>query len=59
MYPSREELLRDALSNNPHPTSYIRVNYTIAQFDEFYEAFPSVTEGTPMYVAPEDRIVIW
>ncbi len=38
---------------------YIRVNYTVAQFDEFYEAFPSVKEGTPMYIAPEDRILIW
>ena len=24
-----------------------------------YEAFPSVKEGTPMYIAPEDRILIW
>ena len=59
MYPDREGMLRDSLSMNPHPASYIRVNYTVAQFDEFYETFPSVKEGTPMYIAPEDRIVIW
>lgn len=46
-------------STNVHPLSYIRINYTVAQFDEFYETFPSVKEGTPMYIAPEDRVIIW
>ena len=59
VYPDREGLRMDSLSGNPHPASFIRVNYTVAQFDEFYETFPSVKEGTPMYIAPEDRIVIW
>ena len=39
--------------------SYIRINYVVAQFEEFYETFPSVKEGTPMYIAPENRILIW
>ena len=31
----------------------------MAHFDEFYLTYPSVTEGTPMYIAPEDRVLIW
>ena len=44
---------------NPHPPYHVRVNFTLAHFDEFYETYPSITEGTPMYIAPEDRILIW
>ena len=42
-----------------HPPYYARINFTAAHFDKFYESYPSVTEGTPMYIAPEDRILIW
>jgi putative endopeptidase len=34
------------------------VNLTLAQFDEFQTAF-GVTEGDAMYVAPEERLLIW
>lgn len=44
---------------DPHPPHYIRINFTLAHFDEFYETYPSVTEGTPMYLAPEERILVW
>ena len=44
---------------DPHPPYYVRINFTAAQFDEFYQAYPSVKEGTPMYIAPEDRNLIW
>ena len=59
MYPDREGMVMDSTSMCLHPASYVRVNYTVAQFDEFYQAFPSVKEGTPMYIAPGDRTVIW
>ncbi len=42
-----------------HPFCYIRINYTVQHFDEFYAACPSVTEGTPMYLAPGDRVLVW
>ena len=42
-----------------HPPYYARINFTAAHFDKFYESYPSVTEGTPMYIAPEDRILPW
>ena len=57
--PNREFLSAHSRSMEVHPLPYIRINYTVAQFDEFYETFPSVKEGTPMYIAPEDRTVIW
>ena len=57
--PDRDALAAHSRSNHMHPMSYIRINYTAAQFEEFYEAFPSVTEGTPMYIAPENRVLIW
>ena len=47
------------VETNPHPLPYIRVNFTVQRFEEFYKAYPSVTEGTPMYLAPEDRLLIW
>ena len=42
-----------------HPPHYFRVNFNLAHFDEFYQTYPSVTEGTPMYIAPEDRTLPW
>ena len=44
---------------DPHPPSYVRINHTVAQFGEFYRTYPAVTEGTPMYIAPENRILAW
>ncbi len=49
----------DGNTTNPHPLYHVRVNFTLAHFDEFYRTYPSVTEGTPMYLAPEDRILVW
>ena len=44
--------------NDEHPLSYLRVNVTVAQFDEFIQAY-NIQEGDGMYVAPEDRITVW
>ncbi len=38
---------------------YVRINFSMQCMDEFYETYPSITEGAPMYIAPEDRILIW
>ncbi len=45
-------------SYDTHPVSYLRVNTTVAQFQEFYDAF-DVEEGDGMYIAPENRVKIW
>ena len=42
-----------------HPYCYLRINFAVQHFEEFYKTYPSVTEGTPMYLAPEDRILVW
>lgn len=47
-----------ALLQDPHPLSFVRTNVSVQQFDEFYEAF-DVKEGDAMYLAPENRLVIW
>ena len=41
-----------------HPLKYLRVNVTLQQFDEFLETY-GIKEGDRMYLAPEDRIIIW
>ena len=44
--------------NDPHPKFYLRTNVTVQQFDEFYEAY-DIKPGDNMYLAPEDRILVW
>ena len=41
-----------------HPLSYLRVNTTLQQYDEFLD-FYGIKEGDTMYLAPEDRVNIW
>jgi Predicted metalloendopeptidase len=44
--------------NNVHPMSYLRINCTLQQFDEFLDCY-GITEGDNMYLAPADRVAIW
>ena len=37
---------------------YMRINATLAQYDEFLD-FYGIKEGDGMYIAPEDRVAIW
>lgn len=46
------------IQGDPHPLDYQRTNVPVQQFDEFYKAF-GVTESDGMYLAPEDRLIIW
>lgn len=41
-----------------HPINYLRANIPIQQFDKFVEEY-DVKPGDKMYLAPEDRILIW
>jgi len=47
-----------SVRTNEHPLSYLRVNVTVQQFDEFYETY-GIQPGDGMYLAPEDRIAVW
>lgn len=52
--------LQDAYEsiNDEHPMGYLRVNCTLQQFDEFLD-FYEINEGDGMYLAPEDRVIVW
>ena len=45
-------------TQDSHPLPYIRANVTLAQFDEFQKTY-GITEGDGMYLAPEDRVLVW
>ncbi|NLG04839.1 MAG: M13 family metallopeptidase, partial [Clostridia bacterium] len=53
--PEREET---NLTQDSHPLGYLRTNVTVQQFDEFIETY-DIKEGDNMYLAPEDRILVW
>ncbi|MDO3411109.1 M13 family metallopeptidase [Saccharibacillus sp. CPCC 101409] len=45
-------------ANDTHSANKVRVNRTIANYPEFYQAY-GITEKDAMYVAPEERVSIW
>ena len=47
-----------ALLNNEHPYAYIRVNLSLAQFDEFIETY-DLGPGDGMYIPENQRVSIW
>lgn len=55
---TRTEALRTQIKNDPHSPGMYRAYLPLQNIDEFYEAF-NITEGDPMYVAPENRVRIW
>ena len=47
-----------ALMQDPHPLSYLRPNATLQQFEQFYKTY-DIREGDGMYLAPENRVMVW
>ena len=45
-------------ARDTHPLRYMRINATLAQFDEFID-FYGIQPGDGMYIAPEDRVAVW
>lgn len=45
-------------NSNEHPLEYLRVNVTLAQFDEFFETY-NIKYGDKMYIPEDQRIAIW
>ena len=43
--------------DNPHPLYYLRINYTLMQFDEFVETY-DIKPGDGMYLDPEQRSLV-
>ena len=52
-----EEILRRT-KTDPHSLGKWRVNAALRNLDTFYQAF-GITAEQPMYMAPEERVVIW
>ena len=44
--------------NDVHPLNYLRINCTLQQFDEFLKCY-GIVKGDGMYLAPEDRVIVW
>ena len=45
-------------ASDVHPFNYLRVNVTLAQFDEFVETY-NIGPGDGMYIPEDQRIKIW
>lgn len=45
-------------SSDEHPLAVLRANVTVSQFEEFQQTY-NVQPGDGMYVAAEDRILVW
>ena len=52
------EMVREKALYDSHPLEYMRINATLAQFEEFID-FYGIKEDDGMYIAPEDRLEIW
>lgn len=48
----------DLIKTDVHPLKFLRINYTLIQFDEFYETY-GIKPGDGMYKDPANRILIW
>jgi len=54
-----EETAKEEYITDSHPADYVRANYVVQQFDEFYKTYPQVTSKTAMYVEPQNRVSVW
>lgn len=53
-----EEKAREPISIDPHPFSYIRVNFTLSQSLDFCSYF-DINEDDGMYLPCDEDILIW
>ncbi len=54
----RDEALQNKIKTDPHSPGMYRAYVPLQNIDAFYEAF-EIGEEDKMYVAPEDRVIIW
>ncbi len=53
-----DEAAYQQTKSDPHSLGRWRVNATLRNIDTFFKAF-GIKQGDKMYLAPEDRVVIW
>ena len=54
-----EDTAREQYETDSHPADYVRANYVVQQFDEFYRTYPQVKPKSGMYVEPNNRVSVW
>ncbi|HSP12215.1 MAG TPA: M13 family metallopeptidase, partial [Salegentibacter sp.] len=54
----RDEALQSKIKTDPHSPGMYRAYVPLQNIDAFYKAF-EIGEEDDMYVAPEDRVIIW
>ncbi|MCL2169936.1 MAG: hypothetical protein FWB74_07920, partial [Defluviitaleaceae bacterium] len=52
------EVAHMMMMTSPHLPPKLRVNFILAQLDEFYEVF-NITQGDGMYIPAQNRISFW
>jgi putative endopeptidase len=55
---TRDEALRSQIASDPHSPALFRINGTVRNVPEFYEAF-NIKPTDSLYLAPEKRVKIW
>jgi putative endopeptidase len=55
---ARDEFLATLVNTDPHAPAQVRAVQPARNMDEFFQAF-GIEPGDPMYLPPEERIVIW
>jgi putative endopeptidase len=54
----RDEALTTRVKSGVHAPPEVRATQPLRNMEEFFAAF-GIAEGDPMYLAPEERVVIW
>ena len=54
----REEEIKLSTKTDPHSLGKLRVNATLKNIDDFFDAF-EIEEGDKMWRPKEERVVIW
>jgi putative endopeptidase len=54
----REQRLRNQVMTDPHSPPEFRVNGTVRNMPEWYEAF-GVQPDQTLYLPPQERVIIW
>ena len=55
---TREEALLTQVKTDPHSPAKVRATQPLRNIDDFYAAF-GIEPGDPMYLPPEERVVVW
>ena len=52
------DMERYLFENDEHPLDYLRINVTLAQYDEFTKTY-DIQEGDGMFIPEGKRVKVW